>query len=120
MKVKTWIRNFFSTPYIENEEARKLLLDNGFSCLATYKEEILDISEEDLIDNGYPHDGFWYTNTLYDLVHQKSSFHNELDDLKYEIIEEGYPEDVPYCNVDIYSVDDFKNWMIEEGKKCLN
>lgn len=117
MKIKTWIRKFFSTPYIENEEARKLLLDNGYSCLSTCKEEILDIPEEDLIDDGYSHDGFWYNNTLYDLVHQKSSFRGELDYLQYEIIEEGYPEDIPYCEVDIYSVEDFKRWMLEEGKK---
>lgn len=120
MKVKTWIRRFFSTPYIENEKARRLLLDNGFSNLTTYKEEILDILEEDLIDDGYTHDGFWYNNTLYDLVHQKSCFHGELDDLEYEIIEEGYPEDIPYCDVDIYCVEDFKDWMFKVGKKCLD
>lgn len=58
MKVKTWIRRFFSTPYIENEKARRLLLDNRFSHLTTYKEEILDIPEEDLIDDSRTHDGF--------------------------------------------------------------
>lgn len=120
MKVKTWTRRTFSVPFIENENAKKLLLDNGFSYLSTYKEEILDISEDELIDNGYPHNGFWYNNTLYELVHEKSSFRGELEDLEYEIIEEGYPEDIPYCDVDIYSVDDFKNWMIEKGKKCLD
>ena len=121
MKVKTWVRKGFSVPYIEDENARKLLLDNGFSYLTEYKEEILDIPEEEIIDNdGYPHSGFWYNNTLYDLVHKKSKFHNELDDLEYGIIEEGYPEEIPYCTVDIYEVEDFKNWMLEEGKKYLS
>lgn len=121
MKVKTWIRKGFSVPYIEDENAKKLLLDNGFSYLTEYKEEILDIPEEEIIDNdGYPHSGFWYNNTLYDLVHEKSKFRSELDDLEYGIIEEGYPEEIPYCTVDIYEIEDFKNWMLEEGKKCLS
>lgn len=118
MKVKTWIRKGFSAFYLENEKARKLLLENGFSYLTEYREEILDIPEEEVIDDsGYPQSGFWYTNTLYDLVHNKSKFRSELDDLEYEIIEDGYPYDIPYCEVDIYDVDDFKRWMLEQGRK---
>lgn len=121
MKVKTWIRKGFSVAYLEDENIRKLLLDNGFSYLTEYKEEILDIPEEEIIDDsGYPQMGFWYNNTLYDLVHHKSKFRSELDDLEYEIIEEGYPKDMPYCTVDIYNVEDFKHWIIEEGKKYLS
>ena len=121
MKVKTWIRKVFSVPYIEDESARKLLLDNGFFCLTEYKEEILDIQEEEIIDSsGYSHSGFWYNNTLYDLVHNKSKFRSELDDLEYEIVEEGYPNEIPYCTVDIYDVEDFKKWMLEEGKKYFS
>ena len=121
MKVKTWIRKGFSVAYLEDENARKLLFNNGFSYLTEYKEEILDISEEEIIDNdGYPHSGFWYNNVLYDLVHSKSKFRSELDNLEYEIVEEGYPEEIPYCTVDIYDVEDFKKWMLEEGKKYLN
>ena len=41
------------------------------------------------------------------------------EELEYEIIEEGYPEEIPYCTVDIYEAEDFKNWMLEAGKKCL-
>lgn len=118
MKVKTWIRKGFSAFYLENEKARKLLLENGFSYLTEYREEILDIPEEEVIDDsGYHQSGFWYTNTLYDLVHNKSKFRSELDDLEYEIIEDGYPYDIPYCEVDIYDVDDFKRWMLEQGRK---
>lgn len=121
MKVKTWVRKVFSVPYIEDESARKLLLDNGFFCLTEYKEEILNIPEEEIIDNdGYSHSGFWYNNTLYDLVHNKSKFRSELDDLEYEIVEEGYPNEITYCTVDIYDVEDFKKWMLEEGKKCFS
>mgnify|MGYP003297007053 CR=1 FL=1 len=76
MKVKTWIRKGFAAFFLENENARKLLLDNGFSYLTEYREEILDIPEEEIIDDsGYPQNGFWYTNTLYDLVRDKSKFH---------------------------------------------
>lgn len=118
MKVKTWIKKGFPVLYLENEDARKLLLNNGFYYLTAYKEEILDIPEEEIIDDvGYPQNGFWYNNTLYDLVHYKSKFRSELDDLEYEIIEEGYPSDIPYCEVDIYNVEDFKQWMLDEGKK---
>ena len=120
MKVKTWIRKFISVPYIEDKNARESLLDKGFTYLIEYKEEILDIPEEEIIDNdGYPHSGFWYCNNLYDLVHKKSKFSSELDNLEYEIIEEGYPEDIPYCEVYICDVEDFKKWMSEEGKRQL-
>ena len=120
MNVKTWIRKYITVPYIEDENARKLLLDKGFLHLTEYKEEILDISEEEIIDSdGYPHSGFWYCNNLYDLVHKKSKFRSELDDLEYEIIEEGYPEYIPYCEVYICDVEDFKKWMLEEGKRPL-
>lgn len=118
MKVKTWIRKCFSAFYLENENARKLLLDNGLSYLTEYREEILDIPEEEIIgDPGYPQSGFWYTNTLDDLVRDKSKFRSELDDLEYEIIEDGYPSDIPYCDVDIYNIEDFKRWMLFEGLK---
>ena len=120
MKVKTWIAKEFSVPYIADENARKLLLDNGFSHLTEYKEEILDIPEEEIIDDsGYPRSGFWYNNNLFDLVHDKSKFHKESDYIEYEIIEAGYPSDIPYCSceTDIYNVEDFKNWMLEDGRK---
>lgn len=120
MKVKTWIAKEFSVPYIADENARKLLLDNGFSHLTEYKEEILDIPEEEIIgNNGYLRKEFWYSDNLFDLVHDKSKFRNESDDIEYEIIEEGYPYDIPCCSCDINicSVEDFKNWMLEEGRK---
>ena len=118
MKVKTWVRKQISSYYIDNEKVRKLLLDNGIYHLNEYKEEILDIPEEEIIDDsGYPQTGFWYTNTLWDLVHDKSKFRSELDDLEYEIIEEGYPYDVPWCDIDIYDVKDFRKWMLEKGKE---
>ena len=121
MKVKIWVRKGFSVAYIENENAKKLLLDNGFSYLTEYKEEVLDISEEEIIDkDGCSYRGFWYSNTLYDLVHNKSKFRSELDDLEYEIIEDGYPNEIPYCTVNISDVEDFKSWMLDKGKKNLS
>ena len=116
MKVKTWIQKGFSVAYLEDETAKKLLWANGFSYLVEYREEILDIPEEDIVDDaGYPHHGFWYANVLHGLVHDKSRFYDELDNLEYEIIEEGYPDGIPYCDIDIYTAKDFRNWMLEQG-----
>lgn len=121
MKVKTWIRKYVNTYYIANEKAKKLLHDNGIYDLDIYKEEILDIDMDSIVDivKGYKVDeaGYIYCNRLYDLVHSKSRFFLERDDLEYEIIEDGYPEDIPYADCIFDSVEEFHKWMLEEGKK---
>ena len=120
MKVKSWIRKYYITEHIEDEKVRKLLFDNGIGHFCTYKEEILDFNEAEILDIGSRYSdspGFRYCNKLYDMVHEKSSFVCEEDDLKYEIIEEGYPNDIPYADRYYDTVEDFRKWMLEEGIK---
>ena len=96
MKVKTWIRKYVSSYYIDNEKARRLLFDNGIHHFSTYKEEILDIDLHRIIDSSkadVPYDyeaGYRYCNRLYNLVHSRTKFVSERYDLEYEIIEDGY------------------------------
>lgn len=120
MKVKSWIRQHFITEHVEDEKVRKLLFDNGISHFCTYKEEILDFDEAEILGICLRYSdspGFIYCNKLYDMVHEKSSFVLEKDDLEYEIIEEGYPDDIPWADRYFDSVDDFRKWMLEEGTK---
>ena len=120
MKVKSWIRRHFITEHIEDEKVRKLLFDNGIGHFSTYKEEIFDIDESEILDTGtryFDEPGYEYCNNLYDIVHEKSSFVLEKDDLEYEIIEDGYPNDIPYADRYYNTVDDFRKWMLEERIK---
>lgn len=121
MKVKTWIRKYVNTDYIDNEKAKKLLHDNDIYNFDIYKEQILDIDLSDIVEivKGYKVDkaGYIYCNRLYDLIHSKSRFFLERDDLEYEIIEDGYPVDIPYADCIFNSVEEFHKWMLEEGKR---
>lgn len=121
MKVKTWIRRCVSSSWIENEMARNILLDNDIYNFTTYKEQKLEIDLNDIVDDCKSvmvHEaGYRYCNRLYDLVHKKSIFIGEEDDLEYEIIEEGYPEDIPYAYCEFIDVNEFHKWMLEEGRK---
>ena len=121
MKVKTWIRRIIYVAYIEDEKAKNILMKNGIYDFSTYKEQILDIDLNDIVDDckkGIVHEaGYRYCNRLYDLVHKKSIFILEKDDLEYEIIEDGYPEDIPYAYCEFDDVEQFHNWMLEEGIK---
>ena len=121
MKVKTWIRRYVCSDWIEDEKAKKLLLDNGIFNFFSYKEQIVDVDLVDLIDvikeeENYDA-GYRYCNRLYDLIHNKTIFIGEIDDLEYEIVEEGYPTNIPYANCEFDDVDEFIKWLLEEGKK---
>lgn len=121
MKVKTWIRRYTLSVWVEDEKIKKLLLDNGANNFTTYKEQILDINLQEIVDacmgekDGEA--GYRYCNRLYDLVHKKSIFVLEKDDLEYEIIEDGYPADIPYANCIFSDVEAFHKWMLDEGAK---
>ena len=121
MKVKTWIERRVETDWVNDEKAKRLLHDNDIYRFYTYKEEILDIDIEDIIGeyktSKLSGAGYIYCNQLYDLVHSKSIFIFEKDDLEYEIIEEGYPEDIPHSPSIFKSAEEFHKWMLEEGKK---
>lgn len=120
MKVKSWIRRRYITEHVEDEKVRRLLFDNGIGHFYTYKEEIFDIDEAEILDIGSRYSdepGYRYCNELYDMIHEKSSFVCEKDDLEYEIIEEGYPNDIPYAYRYYDTVEDFRKWMLEEEIK---
>ena len=110
-----------SSTWVENEKIKKLLIDNGVYDFSTYKEQILDIDLKEIIDSSKSEEnyrpGFRYCNRLYDLVHQKTMYISEKDDLEYEIIEEGYPMDIPYAKCEFDDVDEFIKWLLEEGTK---
>lgn len=120
MKVKSWIRRHFITEWIEDENIRNILYDKRIGNFTTYKEQIFDIDESEILDIGIRFSdkpGYRYCNQLYDMIHEKSSFVLEKDDLEYEIIEDGYPDDIPYADRYFDSVDDFRKWMLEEGTR---
>lgn len=121
MKVKTWIRRYLQSRWIEDENVKKLLIDNGIYDFSTCKEQILDIDLYEIVDKQKSDDdyraGYRYNNRLYDLVHKKSIFCLENDDLEYEIIEQCYPKDIPYAECEFTDVEEFHKWMLEEGRK---
>ena len=43
MKVKTWIRRYVCSDWIDDEKAKKLLLDNGIYNFFLYKEQIVKV-----------------------------------------------------------------------------
>ena len=121
MKVKTWIRRYVCSDWIDDEKAKKLLLDNGIYNFFLYKEQIVDVDLNEIIDSNKleePYEaGYRYCNKLYDIVHDNTIFIGEKDDLEYEIIEEGYPMDIPYAKCEFDNVDEFIKWLLEEGVK---
>ena len=121
MKVKAWVRKYVDSYWIEDEKAKKLLFDNCIYHFYTYKSQILDIDLNDIVDDFESSEhyeaGYRYCNRLYDLVHEKSMFWFEKNDLEYEIIEEGYPDDIPWANCEFDDVKEFHKWMLDEGIK---
>lgn len=121
MKVKTWIDRYVSSDWIQDEKAKKLLIDNDIYNFWTHKEQMLEIDLNDIVDDCKSatvyEAGYRYNNRLYDLVHKKSIFVFEKDDLEFEIVEENYPYDIPYAYCEFDNVDEFHEWMLEEGRK---
>ena len=91
MKVKTWIRRYVCSDWIDDEKAKKLLLDNGIYNFFLYKEQIVDVDLNEIIDSNKleePYEaGYRYCNKLYDIVNDNTIFIGEKDDVEYEIIE---------------------------------
>lgn len=121
MKVKTWIDRYVSSDWIQDEKAKKLLIDNDIYNFWTHKEQMLEIDLNDIVDDCKSatvyEAGYRYSNRLYDLVHKKSIFVLENDYLEFEIVEENYPYDIPYAYYEFDNVDEFHKWMLEEGRK---
>ena len=121
MKVKTWIRRYISVTWVEDKKVKNLLLNNGIYDFSTYKEQILDININEIIDQCKREEkyeaGYRYSNRLYDLVHRKTIFISDKDDLEFEIIEKDYPSDIPYAYCEFDNADEFHKWMLQEGIK---
>lgn len=122
MKVKVFVRKYNDSDWIEDETVKRLLLNNRIYSFWTYQEEILDVDISEIINKknsltGYEA-GYIYCNKLYDIVHSKSIFKiSDDNDIEYEIIEDGYPEDIPYAHCEFDNEADFHKWMLEEGEK---
>lgn len=99
---------------------KKLLQNNGVWSFTQYKENIVDIDVKRIIDSeksDIPYAaGYRYCNRLYDIIHKETPFILEKEELEYEIVEEGYPEDIPYANCEFDNVEEFHKWMLESGK----
>lgn len=121
MKVKIWIRRYISVTWVEDEKVKNLLLNNGIYDFSTYKEQILDININEIIDQCKREEkyeaGYRYSNRLYDLVHSETIFITDKDDLEFEIIEKDYPADIPYAYCEFDNADEFHKWMLQEGIK---
>lgn len=121
MKVKTWIRRYVSSTWVEDEKVKNLLLDNKIYNFYIYKEQILDIDVSEIIDSCKNKEkyeaGYRYSNRLYDLVHCETRFIGEKGDLEFEIIEQDYPTDIPYAYCEFDDADEFHKWMLVEGAK---
>ena len=121
MKVKTWIRRYMSSTCVEGERTKKILIDNGVYDFSTYKEQIINVDLKEIVDKCKSEEkdyaGFRYSNRLYDFIHNNTIFIGERDDLEYEIIEEGYPSDIPYADCEFDNVEEFHEWLLKEGTK---
>lgn len=126
MKVRTSVSRNVYREWILDDNIRELM--KRIDCLGfTYdKTEILEISEEDIVKsylNNCEYSvadeaGYWYTNQLYDMVHNQTKLmHGDKEDMCYEIIEPGYPCDIPWSDRVFQTVEEFHKWMIEEGEK---
>lgn len=127
MKVKTSVGRIVDREWILNDDIRRFMEKRNYSSLTYDRTEILDIDEEDIVNSylhkcEYPVDGdeagYWYANQLYDMVHNQTKLmHGDKEDMCFEIIEPGYPCDIPWANKVFKNVDEFHKWMIEEGEK---
>lgn len=127
MKVQTSVSRIVNREWILDDDIRKFMEKRNCSSFTYDRTEILDISEEDIVNSylhkfEYPVDGdeagYWYTNQLYDMVHNQTKLmYGDKEDMCFEIIESGYPCDIPWANRVFENVEEFHKWMIEEGEK---
>lgn len=121
MKVRVFDDVRIISEYITDARIKNLLLDNGVSSFVELREQIIDIDlkniilEEDVKERGSDYEmGYTYCNRLYDIIHDKHKLRGSDFDLQYEIIEEGFLEDIPWCETIFETTDGFNAWM----KKC--
>lgn len=126
MKVRTSVSRIVNREWILDDDIRQYMEKRNCLRLTYDKTEILDISEEDIVKSYLnkressisSEAGYWYANQLYDMVHNQTKLmHGDKEDMCFEIIEPGYPRDIPYSDRVFGNVEEFHKWMIEEGEK---
>ena len=102
-------------------KGKEIIVRQRYLRFFSYKERIVDVDLNEIIDSNKheePYEaGYRYCNKLYDVVHDNTIFIGEKGDLEYEIIEEGYPMDIPYAKCEFDNVNEFIKWLLEEGVK---
>lgn len=127
MKVQTSVSRIVNREWILDDNIREFMEKRNQLSLTYDRKEILEISEENIVNSylhkcEYPVDGdeagYWYTNQLYDMVHDHTELmFGDKEDMRYEIIEPGYPCDIPWSDRVFEYVEEFRKWMMEEGEK---
>lgn len=127
MKIQTKVSKNVFKDNILNDDIVDFMDRNGITNFWYEKTELLDIDEEEII-NSYLHacpnsicgPGYWYTNKVYDQVHNLTHFiGGDKEDMTYEIVEPGYPYDIPWADTVFETVDEFRAWMLKEGKNNI-
>ena len=117
MKVRVFDDIIIFSNYITDEKVRKLLEDNEVFQLTELREKIVDIDLNEIIlsedvERGKNYEmGFTYCNRLYDIIHNEYKLRGDDYSLQYEIIENGYLEDIPWCETIFESISEFDKWM---------
>ena len=126
MKVRTSVSRIVYREWILNDNIREFMKKSNCLSFTYDKTEILEISEEDIVksylnEREYPVDsepGYWYANHLYDMVHNQTKLiRGDKEDMCFEIVEPGYPCDIPWSDRVFGNVEEFHKWMLEEGEK---
>ena len=127
MKVRTSVSRVIFRDYILDDNIVDFMEKNNICSLRYSKTEILDINEEEIVKSylkAFPHStdqpGYWYANELYDKVQNLTKFIcGDREDMNYEIAEPGYPYDIPWADKIFKTIDEFRKWMLEEGKNNI-
>lgn len=109
MKVKIWCEKTFSSKYVKN--VSEVWTERGY--ITIYNEEIVDIDIQDFITE-LGKKGWHYSNALYDLIHKRYKFVDVIgygNELEYEIVEDGYLDEIPCIRESLQSIEQFKSIM---------
>lgn len=105
MKIKIWCEKYFRNSFILGNTNR--------DGVTIYNEKIIDFDLKKF-ENDLGHDGYYYANELYDHIHKNYNYVDIIsngDDLEFQIIEEGYLDDIPYLQEPLKSIDELKEKM---------
>ena len=105
MKIKIWCEKYFINSFI--------LGNTNKDGVTIYNEKIIDFDLKKF-ENDLGHAGYYYANELYDYIHKNYNYVDVIsngDDLEFQIIEEGYLDDIPYLQEPLKSIDELKEKM---------